>query len=160
VLRPETDLPAYRTFSVLEPPTRDDTTLEADHPMRARSESNRELRDAIADGLRDRGYRADDDHPDLLVAYYASQTRYLDVTQWNYGYGCRLQWWRLWEIEAGFTETALPPGTVIIDVLEATTGDVLWRGFGVAVTNGGALEYRRSLRTTVKEVVAQLPGRP
>jgi hypothetical protein len=157
--RPEADLGAYHTFTVLAPPAPlGGAVLPADHPMVANSAANRVLRDAIAGELWDNGYWLDERNADLFIAYYASLDEPLDATQWNYGYGCRLEWWRAWERQPGITETSFPAGTVIIDVLEAGTGKVLWRGFGVAATSGNARQYRDSLRKTVQELLGQMPG--
>lgn len=159
VVRPEADLRAYRTFNVLvPPPAREKGVLNQDHPMRVNSLSNRELRTAIVDGLWDRGYWLDEQNPDLMVAYYASQDDPLDATQWDYGYGCRLGWWRAWEFQPGFTETAFPPGTVIVDVLDGRTGGVVWRGLGVVGTSRGDKQYRQALAQAVQEMLTQLPG--
>lgn len=161
--RPGVDLRSYRTFSVLTPPLpRDSATLPADHPMLIKSTSNRELQNAMLEGLWDHGYRAQEpeaDGADLLVAYYAALHEVLDATRWDYGYGCRLTWWRVWERQMGFTEAGFPPGTVIIDLLDARTGEVLWRGLGVAATSGNVRDYQRSLQAVVREMLAQLPPR-
>lgn len=160
--RPGIDLRSFRSFSVLTPPSpRDGATLPADHPMLTNSTSNRTLEHAILEVLGDRGYRAQKQHEaDLLIAYYASLHEVLDATRWNYGYGCRLNWWRVWERQPGFTEAGFPPGTVIIDFLEPGTGDVLWRGFGVAAPSSNARDYHRSLQEVVRAVLAQLPQQP
>ena len=159
--RPGIDLRSYRTFSVMTPPQPPDgAKLPADHPMLITSTSNRALQNAILEGLWDHGYRAQEhevDGADLLVAYYASLHEVLDATQWDYGYGCRLNWWRVWERQRGFTEAGFPRGTVIIDLLDAATGEVLWRGFGVAATSSDVRDYQRSLKEVVREMLAQLP---
>jgi hypothetical protein len=159
-VRPETDLRPYRSFSILvPPPPRDGRTLDRDDPMLASSPSNHELRNAIASGLWNRGYWRDERSPDLLVAYYAAATQPLDLTQWNYGYGTRPRWWSGCKPGSEDAGGALEyqAGTIIIDILDARNGEVLWRGCGVAARVDDVAAYRHDLAETVRGILDEFP---
>jgi hypothetical protein len=157
-VRPETDLQPYRSFSVLVPPApRDGRVLDRDHPMLPNSTTNHELRSAIVAGLWNRGYWLDERSPDLLVAFYASTQQPLDPTQWNYGYGWRPQWWQGCTGAPGAIATEYQAGTIIIDVLNARSGEVLWRGCGVAEHLDDVAAYRHDLAETVRGILDEFP---
>jgi hypothetical protein len=94
--------------------------------------------------------------PDLLVHYHASVTRRLDVDHidqergYCYSSGCGAQ---ISEYDAG---------TIVLDVVDARTNQVIWRGWAQdALSN--MLDDRetlaRAVETAVTRMMAQFPGR-
>jgi len=158
IVSPDARLSALRTFRVLPPPQPlAGEPLDAKHPMLNNSITNRALRFAIADNLESRGYVLMDTHPDFAVAVYAAFREKLQVTYWDYGYPWRPRWWRGWSRGRGEPlVTEFTEGTVIIDVIDATTKELLWRGRGVAIVEDDR-EYETQLRKTVKAIVDQFP---
>jgi hypothetical protein len=155
---PDTDLPAMRTFRVLATPApRDDLLLDANDPMLVNSITNRELRRVIVMEFVGRGYRADDERPDFLVAFYATTRQTLDITYWNYGYRFHPRWWRGWGPRPMPVVTEFTEGTVIIDVLEPDTKELLWRGRGVALVSDDVTPYLKELRQTVHAILEEFP---
>ncbi len=159
VVSPEASLTTLRTFHVLAAPRpRDRGRLPPNHPMLDNSITNRTLRTAIMRGFESRGYLRNDSNPDFAVAYYASARERLDVTYWDYGYAWRPRWWggrgRAW---AGPLVTVYTEGTVIIDVIDAKSRDLLWRGRGVAVVSDDEQQYLADIQETVQAILDKFP---
>ena len=138
--------------------------------MLVNSISNRALRADLAQEFAGLGYVASDSNPDFCVAYYASTNQKLDVTYWDYGYGWRPRWWSGWGrrwgrgwggdwgIQSGPAVTQYTEGTVIVDVIDPKTKDLLWRGQGVAAVSDNETQYEQELKKTVEALVDKFPA--
>lgn len=146
----------FRTFRVLTPPPRRDGRREPGDPMLVNSISNQALQANIADAFIAKGYVLDAVTPTFTVAYYASARERLDLSLWDYGYRGRWGGVRMMEpIGMPYTE-----GTVIIDVIDATTNALVWRGRGTARTSDDPGSYQRSQRDAVAAIVRKFPDAP
>jgi hypothetical protein len=126
--------------------------------MLVNSIANRVLRQAIVLGLASQGYVVDETDPDFTVAVYASAREKLQVTYWDYGYPWRPRWWSGWgRGRIGPTVTEYTEGTVIIDVIDPASRDLLWRGRGVALVSDDEREYLKHLRNTVAAILEKFP---
>lgn len=159
VVSPDASLTTLRTFHVLPAPrARAHVALPPDHPMLDNSITNRTLRAAIVRGFEGRGYVSTDSNPDFTVAYYASARERLDVTYWDYGYPWRPRWWGVrGRARVGPVVTVYTEGTVIIDVIDAKTRDLLWRGRGVAVVSDDEQQYLADIQETVQAILDKFP---
>jgi hypothetical protein len=159
IASPDARFTSLRTFRVLPVPRAPrGETLDARHPMLVNSIANRVLRQAIVLGFESQGYVVDGRNPDLTVAVYASAREKLQVTYWDYGYPWRPRWWSGWgRGRVGPTVTEYTEGTVIIDVIEPTSRDLLWRGRGVAIVSDDEREYLTHLRNTVAAILEKFP---
>jgi len=124
--------------------------------MLVNSISNRALRTDLVTGFQNRGYVLSD-HPDFAVAYYASASEKLDVAEWDYGYRYDPLWWS----EPGPYPPAVTytEGTVIVDVINPSTKELLWRGQGVAAVDTDPNKFARELRKAVDAIIAKFPPR-
>jgi len=162
VTSPDANLGSLTTFNVLPRPTPPANTVEsANDPMLVNSISSQVLRSDVFKGFEGRGY-AVSDQPDFVVAYYASAKNKLDVTYWDYGYPFYPRWWgpASWGPAWGPPEasvTRYTEGTVIIDVLNPTTKELLWRGQGVAPVSSDEAKYEQDLWKTVSAVLDKFP---
>jgi hypothetical protein len=160
VTSPDANLGTLRTFSVMpNPKPRTHVAQSTNDPMLVNSISNRALRSDLTRGFEDRGY-AVADKPDFLVAYYACATQKLDVTYWDYGYGFYPGWWGGWGPGWGpydATVSQYTQGTVIIDVLDAKTKELLWRGQGIARVSDDEPQYEQELWKTVTAILDKFP---
>jgi hypothetical protein len=167
------DIGAFRTFHILAPPARrtDAPALTQSDPMLDNSITNRALRQDLRQALEGRGYApARAGAADFLVAYYAGTKEKLDTTYWNpgpyrYSYrGYRNRWawpyygWAGPEVALARVD-ASTQGTVIVDLIDARTNQLAWRGQGVATVSDDPSEYARQLARAVDEVVKRLPAR-
>ena len=156
---PDANLGALRTFNVMSnPEQRTPSAPGANDPMLVNSISNRALRADLVKGFENRGY-ALADKPDFAVAYYASTKQKLDVTSWDYGYSFYPRWWGGWGPGGPYdpTVTQYTQGTVIIDVINPETKELLWRGSGVATVSDDEKQYEQELWKTVTAILEKFP---
>jgi hypothetical protein len=160
---PDANFGSLRTFNVMPHPT---PTLTADSsandPLLVNSISSRALRADVYKGFENRGYTISDT-PDFVVAYYASAKTKLDVTYWDYGYPFYGGWWGGWGPgwdPPGPVATQFTQGTVILDVLNAKTKELLWRGQGVAQVSDDESKYEQDLWNTVTAILDKFPRVP
>jgi hypothetical protein len=157
VVAPDANFANFRTFKVLDvPPRRGGAPLTANDPMLNNSITNRALRQHLATAFAERGYTPDPANPDFTVAYYASLRGELDVTAWDYGYRGR---WGGFREEPGYVVTPYLQGTVIVDVVNPRTHELVWRGRGVSDVSDDPETYAQNLKRSVGEIVKRFPAR-
>ena len=145
---PDAHLTAFRAFDLMKQP--------ADAP--AHGSSDRALRTDLVKGFEDLGYIRSE-NPDFLVAYYVAGKDDLDVALWDYGYPFHPRWFgpgRDWGTETEFA-TRYPRGTVLVDVVDARTEEVLWRGHDVADIAGSETQYEQDLSKTLTAILQRFP---
>ena len=120
--------------------------------------ANRALRDGIARAFQNRGYLMNEMSPDFTVAFYATAREKLDVTVWDYGY----PFWRRWPPYRypAQTMTEYTEGSVIVDVLDAKNGALLWRGEGKAQVEDDPIKMVQQLVKAAEAIVARFPTAP
>jgi hypothetical protein len=154
---PDAGLSRLHSFRILPGPSRRDgrPTTGADDPMISNSIANRALRDQIAKSFQERGYSLDEQTPDFAVAFYATTREKLDVSIWDYGYPFDPRW----PIYRGAVQTVSPytEGSVIIDVVQASTHDLLWRGEGRAELTDEPMDNVQQLVKAAAAIVAKFP---
>jgi len=155
VTSPDANLGSLHTFSVMPQPDRRSAEAHpTNDPMLVNSVTNRALRADVVMGFQNRGYVLSD-HPDFAVAYYASATEKLDVANWDYGYRYDPLWWSgPGPYEPTFTYTE---GTVIVDVINPSTKELLWRGRGVARVSDDEGQYEQDLWKAVTAILDKFP---
>ena len=104
------------------------------------------LQGAVEKQLDRKGYeRALTGEPDLLVHYHASVTQKVDVyevdARYGYCYG---------NCETQFVD--YEQGTLVVDIVDAKTGKVIWRGWAQNVMNG-VIDDQQRLNKQVDEGV-------
>lgn len=151
---PNATFAQLHSFRILTPPPRNSGRPMPDDPMLVNSISNQVLNTSVTDAFLARGYSLDPSAPDFTVAYYASARERLNVTLWDYGYPGR---WGGWYGPGPVEVMPYTEGTVIIDVINAQTRELLWRGRGQAVTSDDPAEYQQHLRDAVKAIVKKFP---
>jgi len=160
---PDANLVGLRTFSIMQHARwQAQGEPSGNDPMLVNSISNRALRADLIKGFEDRGYALSDATPDFTVAYYASTKQQLDVTYWDYGYPYYPRWWG-WNGDFGPygpTVTQYTQGTVIVDVLDPNTKELLWRGQGVARVSDDEAQYEQDLWKTVTAILDKFPRAP
>src|SRR5216683_5854303 len=158
-LSPDASLTGLRTFRVEQTPKPRIANAQTNSdPMLVNSISNRALRADLRQGFEKLGYTVNDSTPDFCVAYYASTNQQLDITTYDYGYSFRPRWWRGWgpryrDMYAPMV-TQYTQGTVIVDVFDSKSKELLWRGQGVAAVSDDQQQYVKELETTVAAILA------
>jgi hypothetical protein len=151
---PDAHLGRLHTFRVMTPPPRSDGRVLPSDPMLDNSITNRALREDLENAFGARGYTRDGAAPDFTIAYYASTKEKLDVRMWNYGYRGR---WGGWHEPPGYVADPFTEGTVIVDVVDGRSHELLWRGRGVTRVSDDPDEYIRELRKVAKDIVDKFP---
>jgi uncharacterized protein DUF4136 len=102
-----------------------------------------DIRNEIRSDLMSRGMTesADGKHPDFYVAYYVGLNERYDINSVPYGlpvihHGLRNGWWG-WP--RGYDVWAVPytESTLIVDVIDARTNQLVWRGYDSDTLNAG-----------------------
>src|SRR5260370_42324268 len=157
---PDGGLGRLRTFSILPAPRHLGGGEASRDPMRVNGGSNRALRDALLQRFARRGYVVADSSPDFACAYYATTTDKLDIMRWDYGYAWWPRWWRGWGLRGpvGPTEaTEYAAGTVVVDVIDGRTRELLRRGEGLARVSDDEHATKLDLPKTVRATRARVP---
>jgi hypothetical protein len=155
VAAPGFSVAGLSTFRILPVPApANGVTLSETDPMLVNTITNRALRSDLERALIARGYQpaAEGAAEDFDVAAYASADRALDISTFDYGYT-----WRGWPRE--YTEvTTYEQGTVIIDLVDPTTHELLWRGQGVAAVSENPQRFEAEMDRVVNDVLLRLPA--
>jgi hypothetical protein len=157
---PDAQLAKLRTFTIATPTVKKANAVSDNNdPMLSNSISNQALRQDLTMDFQAKGYTLTNDSPSFAVAYYASAQQKLDVTNWDYGY----QYWgyhRFWRGYDQPVETVqqYTQGTVVVDVIDPTTKELLWRGQGKADVSQDPAAYTAELAKTVQAIVAKFPA--
>jgi hypothetical protein len=124
------------------------------------STTGRALGKEIATQLEHRGYTADDASPDVLIEYGTAAREELDPTDWSYNYLWRPNDWRGWGPgHNDATPVEYAEGAVLIDVVDAHTGQLLWRGHEAAKPSGDEHVTVKNLDRAADTILDQFPGR-
>lgn len=126
------------------------------------------LRSAIRQSLTKQGLSYSTSNPDLKVAYdvavdtdIAVNKNYVYPTGFGYGYS----YWYGYRYDYGFgafpatykTINQYKSGTVIVDLVNASTNELVWRGVGeAAVDMSGGIDQER-INEIVSEILAKYP---
>lgn len=144
---PSANLAHYRTFAwyVSPTPTVQQTAFE-------RSPAGELVRERIARDLHARGIRESPDRPDFFVAYHTRLQQRLDVNDWGYPTV-------FWGAPPGpVTVDEYTQGTLVVDFIDPTTGQVFWRGTATAVVDQPENPNMQKLATAVDRVMKKYPA--
>jgi len=157
MVAPDASLSRLHTFRILPGPARRDgrPMTGVDDPMISNSIANRAIREQIVKAFQARGYALDEGNPDFAVAFYATAREKLDVTLWDYGYPFHPRWRRY--PAPVQTVTQYTEGSVVIDVVQAGTRELLWRGEGKAELSDDPAENVQQLAKAASAIVAHFP---
>jgi hypothetical protein len=139
---PSLDTTPYHTFAVMP------ATSPAS-PDSVRATIGRAIRADLERSFAERGY-TESANPDFLVAYYGGTGDIIDVKAHPYGYS------GLSNVGKA-SVTDYPAGTLVVDVVDAKTNQLVWRGQGVNRIPTDADVYRRQIAAAVGDIVAQFP---
>ena len=107
--------------------------------------NNRRIRDAIETGLAARGLSRVDNQASLLVVYHASRTTQIDIDPVKYPpptpTGTRV----------------FQKGSIVVDLLDPTSGKVVWRGHASGVLRYGPQEIADQVKAAVDDLMARFP---
>jgi hypothetical protein len=140
-----------RTYAIKDSPTKETTaakTTTYDSPL-----VKERINQAVASQLEGRGLRRSDEHPDLYVVTRETFETQKDYTVYNpYGWGWGGYGWG-WGYGSGWglgysdiEVRDIIVGTLTIDLEDAATGELLWRGVGVKTVHPHSSPEHRDRR--------------
>jgi hypothetical protein len=155
---PNANLTTLHTFLVMATPPRTGNAGGGSSnvdPMLQNSITGQALHNDLISNFQERGYVVDSTKPDFAVAAYATARQKLNVDEYNYGY----PYWRHgWWGPIGVPDvTEYTEGTVVVDVINPTSKELLWRGQGVADVSDDPQTYAKELARTVAHIVDRFP---
>jgi hypothetical protein len=112
------------------------------------------VRAAVDAQLAAKGYARADSGADFLVAAYTGRQSRIQVTDWGYGYGPYGRWYGgpvdVYEYEEG---------SLILDVVDAPSKKLVWRGAATAIIDPDATPEERTKRINeaIAKVLAKFP---
>jgi hypothetical protein len=107
------------------------------------------LMGAIEKGMAAKGYaHSAGAPPDLLIHYHASVTQKVDVYTTEMKQGATIEGY-----EPRMTQ--YEQGTIVVDIVDASTGQLLWRGWSQGVLDG-VIDNQARLERQVEDGVARL----
>jgi hypothetical protein len=117
------DFSRYKTFSWMEVPDADPQNA-AEARLTSSLEARR-VRSGIARELTAKGYQKLDEGGDLLVVFYLGADQYTEFKQSAYTLG---DVWAGSRVGGGVTGTDVTQGTLIIDLVDSSQRELVWRG--------------------------------
>lgn len=153
---PRVGLTEFYTFHMLPTPQRRDgrRASGAYDPMVSNSITNRALRASVAEAFENGGYVDVEWMPDFVVAVYASARDKLDLSEWQFGY---YNWPHWWDTMPPHSISQYREGTVIVDVIDPETLDLLWRGSATASVGDNPELNTKELQKAAVAIVEKFP---
>lgn len=150
------DFAGLETFQWLEPQYGDEG-VSVSHPVLQSPLLGQRVRRATVAALEAKGYRAVEENPDFLVTFHTaeseSQQRHGGYVQLGYGrYSPR--WGSA--VLLDMTPRTFQEGTLIIDIVDAETEDLIWRGWRDAYLNQRNFQDER-INEAVRFVLSAFP---
>jgi hypothetical protein len=121
------DFTQYRTYAWMA--RTDALPADAAEAQRRSDLLDRRIRSAIDAEMKDRGFVEDAAAPDVLVIYHVGMQDKIQVTDWGYNYSP--YYWGYGGRQVDVYQ--YQEGTLIIDVVDAGTKNLVWRGTGTKV---------------------------
>lgn len=127
--------------------------LETDNnPIFYNELNDKRIKEEVNSQLQAKGYNLQEENPQLVVHYHiVIKNEIVQRDMANFYHGAR------W-IEADRSSYSFQEGTLMIDLMDAATDELIWRGYAVSVLN----EYRpdisaETLREGIIKIFAKFP---
>jgi hypothetical protein len=144
---PQSNFVTYRTFAVLERPTANPSNLLHSNPPAVLL-----VEESVTNELIARSYRkVKPTDADFLVAYHGGQAGAINVQRWGYTYGPRN-----WYGERNLPEQEYDQAALIIDIIDARSRQLVWRGWSKNVISSPQATRGR-VPEVVERILAEFP---
>ena len=117
---------------------------------------------AFTDALEAKGFTRVKSNPDFLVALFGVTEGKIQSTDWGYNYQWdKRSWGGYWD-ERRVSAREYDEGTIVLDILDPASGDLIWSGTAVAVLFEGMSGDKRNKRIddAVAKLLEQFPPQP
>jgi hypothetical protein len=145
------DFESYRTYAWKATP---DTSLDEDYP-----DIHARIVKGVEYYLTEGDLIEDEENPDLWVTYHARTTSDLrvDTTQMGYMYGAGWAWDPYWggpgAIPMVGHARTYKRGTFVLDLVDAHTGEIVWRGTAEGQLKSDRDKLKRSIDAVLRKMV-------
>lgn len=119
---PDADFSHYKTYAWIDQPA--STMGNAANAGRSNALLDQRIKQAVNDQLAKEGFTVNDSAPDVLMAYHTGVENKVDVTDWGYTYGSYYYGYPRRDV----TVTSYEQGTLIVDMIDGHTKELVWRG--------------------------------
>ena len=128
-------------------------------PLLNDAAASRAIRQDLVRGLTGRGYVVSESRPDALLVYYLALPGQNDFTDADFEYIWRPAWWRGWGPgSSDATAAEYTQGAIVMEMVDAKTGQVLWREHALAPVAERERQYEKVLGQSVAAMLDHLPG--
>jgi hypothetical protein len=116
---------------------------------------DKRIKESVNAQLTAKGYTQDANNPDFMTLYHTGAEDKVNVTDWGYGYGHYGGWYG----GGGVDVYQYKEGTLILDIIDAKSKELVWRGFAQGTIDPGAPIERREqrLNEAVTRMLANFP---
>jgi hypothetical protein len=149
----EANFAALKTYAWMAAPTNANGSVQA--ALQRNSLLDKRIKESADRQLAAKGYTTDANNPDFLVLYHVGAEDKINVTDWGYGYGRYGRWYG----GRGVEVSQYKEGTLILDVIEAKSKQLVWRGFAAGTLNPNASPETRKKRLdeVMTKILAEFP---
>lgn len=146
-----------QTFSWLEPEY-GDRNVSVSHPVLDSPLLGQRVKRALTETLQERGYRYVEEDPDFLVTYHTAEAEQerRSGSYMSLGYGRGRSPFFGTGILLDMTPRSFQEGTLIVDVVDAETDELIWRGWNDAVLNQRNFDQER-VNEAVRFILSAFP---
>ena len=150
----EADFATYNTFAWLQEPV---TAIgDAAAARQQNTLLDKRIRSAVEAELQAKGMTADTETPALLLVYHTGVDSKINVTDWGYTYPTR---YGGWYGDRDVDVYQYEEGTLIVDLIDAKTHQLVWRGTATKTLedNPSPERMEQNLREVISKMFANYP---
>lgn len=142
------DFDSFRSFAWAETPQ---TSIRGESPL-----THSRIKNAIEHYLAEAGLVEDAEQPDLYVTYHTSSKEEvrLNTSSYGAGYGPRWGWDPYWGGRMSTSTTTVHTyerGSLIIDLWDADSKQMIWRGTASAVVSANPEKQEKQINKAIKK---------
>jgi hypothetical protein len=147
---------SLKTFDWLPVPTTAVGSVKA--AIERNSLLDKRVKTAVNEQLAAKGYTQSSDNPDVMVTYHVGVDDKINVTDWGYGYAGYGRY-SGWGGGSSVDVYQYKEGTLLIDIIDAKTKQLIWRGAGTGTVDPDAPTEKREQRLSnaVAQIMANYP---
>lgn len=148
----EANFAALKTYAWMAAPSNATGSVQA--ALQRNSLLDKRIKESADRQLAAKGYATEAGNPDFLVMYHLGAQDKINVTDWGYGYGRYGRWYG-----GGVEVNQYKEGTLILDVIEAKSKQLMWRGFATATLdpNASMKTRKKRLDDVMTKILAEFP---
>jgi len=117
------------------------------------------VQNAVDDQLAIKGFTISEEDPDFTIAVHGQVKSKVDVVDWGYRYGSYDRYYSGYGGTRRIDTYEYEEGTLLIDFVDAESGDLVWRGSGTGVLDPSASPEKREkgINDAVAKILAKFP---